>query len=483
MTTPTATGTITNITASGVLGEAVDWSTLYTNIWTPRQFALWASLPEDELALQEPNVIYEGGVWKLWYSQGYTSGNRHISYATSTDGLSFTRYASNPVVSGWTRAHVMKVGSTYYMYAIDVGGATGYGRLSSTDGITWAVDGTAIFGGTSGQWDADGIANTFVWVEDGIWYLLYESNQSGGIYKIGLATSPDGLAWTKYASNPVITNGAGSVSGPFVVKIGANYVCWAHVSPTGVLPTDITRYKSTDLHTWTRISPTGLTLPRVDADDGIGTAQGQSADVSTVTVNGVTYAYYTDTYNGGGAFAGIRVATANLPITIVSETNEGIATSYKRSYLFNGSFERAGTTFEKWLDNTGNGAIARVGAAGEFRPGTSGLYAVRVTGGASFNTSISQGMATADYPHNTPMVVQGWARGDGTNRGRVRVFAASDLVADWSSDTTRITNSTTWTYFEVPFTTPSSGNVVIYLYCPAVNGGVCYFDDLKLTVA
>src|SRR5260370_39560301 len=51
------------------------------------------------------SVLYENGVFKMWYHGGaqwiggvYTARER-IGYATSPDGITWTKYSSNPILS------------------------------------------------------------------------------------------------------------------------------------------------------------------------------------------------------------------------------------------------------------------------------------------------------------------------------------------------------------------------------------------------
>ncbi len=455
-----------------------------SRIWTPQGYALEASTTADQLAVQEPSVIYEGGTFYLWYSYGYTHSNRHIGLATGTDGINFTRYASNPVVTGYTRAFVFKNGAQFVMYALDEAGGTGHHKFTSSDGITWTNAGAITMTGASQSFESSGMANICVWVEDTTWHMMYEA-YNGSVYSIGHATSSNsGMTFAGDAANPVMTYGSGSISGPFVQKIGSKYVCWVHVAASGVLPTDICRYQSTDLANWTR-NPPGLTIPRADADDGglVATTAGQTADLHLCEVNGVTYAYYTDCWNGGLATAGIRVAKAQLPIASIAKSKEGLSGSYQGSYLYNCGFERVGAggadIFEKWTETASDGTIARSNTAGEFHSGTSGLYGLKLTAGAGKNTQIKQDFSVGTFPGNTLMTITGWAKGDGTNRGRVRFFSGSDVIADWGTSTT-ITNTTTWTQFAIQFTSPANGGGSLYLYCPNAVGGIAYFDDVRL---
>jgi hypothetical protein len=454
------------------------------NVWTPQGIVLDAALAAEEGVLQEPSVIYEGNaqilsgnVFKMWYSYGSTA--RLMGYAESLDGIAWTKYSSNPIVTNGTRAHVFKDGATYYMYVILNPG--GLSKLSSSDGVTWATDATGVMGGDGGQWDADGIANIHVWIEGAVWYMLYESNASGGVYSIGLATSPNGETWTKSLSNPVLTNGVGSVSHPWFYKSNSIYYTWTHVATSGALPTDIAKYYSADLISWTR-SPAGLVYSRLDRNEGVGTSAGQVADVSLVEVGGTTYMYHTAYTDGSTASGKIKLATAPYTVAQLALSDQGAISTYKPLLIFNEGFERLGTggadIFESWIEDTGTGgAIARTTTATEFRSGTSGIAAVKITAGSGINTNVRQSVPAANFVSGEQYIYSGWARGDGTNAPRIRVFDGVDLIA---GSFQALPVSTTWQQFTCTITYPGSGNVSFYCYCPATNGGVAYFDDVSV---
>jgi hypothetical protein len=129
--------------------------------------------------------------------------------------------------------------------------------------------------------------------------MLYDGHgDSVGGWGTGYATSPDGVTWTKYASNPVLQAGAsGVIGGTTIQKVGSTYWLWVIYFPTYVLPTDIRRYYSTDLINWTA-SPSGFaTLPRLMAIDGPDEVNGQTADPWILEVNGETYLWYASTWD------------------------------------------------------------------------------------------------------------------------------------------------------------------------------------------
>lgn len=92
---------------------------------------------------------------------------------------------------------------------------------TSTDFVNWTDRGDILDAGPSGAWDDLDVSSPVVWVEGSTWKMLYEGRKSGGQQgAVGLATSSDGLTWTKHGANPVFD---------------ADDVSWA----TAIVPDDI----------------------------------------------------------------------------------------------------------------------------------------------------------------------------------------------------------------------------------------------------
>ncbi len=86
--------------------------------------------------------------------------------------------------------------------------------------------------GVPGSWDEAGVLLPAV-VEDGGGYRMYYAGTQTGDYEIGLATSPDGIAWTRAPENPIVpaTGEAGSwkrwsTNAPAVVLDGGSTRMW-----------------------------------------------------------------------------------------------------------------------------------------------------------------------------------------------------------------------------------------------------------------
>lgn len=121
----------------------------------------------DRDGVMEPFVLQEGSTWKMWYTgqrgAGATAGpnaTNEIGYATSTDGLTWTRQnGGNPVVANggggsadeyWAaKAWVLPnaAGGGFVMWYTGLGASGTWPsvlRATSADGVTWTKTGVVL---------------------------------------------------------------------------------------------------------------------------------------------------------------------------------------------------------------------------------------------------------------------------------------------------------------------------------------------------
>jgi hypothetical protein len=228
--------------SAAALGET-GWEKWVSNPILP----LGSSGAWDEIAAGEVCVIKDGTTYKMWYSGANAAGLFRIGYAESTDGISWNKHTGNPVlavggVGTWDEAGVaspvvIKVGSTYKMWYTgkDASEILRIGYAESTDGITWtkSTSNPVLDKGTG--WEALGVGSPAV-ILDGGTYKMWYSGKSGsgplGDLKIGYATSSNGINWERYSGNPVLGPGpTGSwadrgVGVASVIKDGSTYKMW-----------------------------------------------------------------------------------------------------------------------------------------------------------------------------------------------------------------------------------------------------------------
>jgi hypothetical protein len=144
----------------------------------------------------------------------------------------------------------------------------------SDDGVIWRDVHDAVLQGTPGTFDGNGVETVAVVKTDGDYTLLYtgdEPPEGSNRFAIGLATSPDGIAFTKPSTAPALppvqswelpfcdddacTNMVGGTLEPSLVRdAGGTYHLWyAALGAIGVIPSfRIGHASSRDARTWTR---------------------------------------------------------------------------------------------------------------------------------------------------------------------------------------------------------------------------------------
>ena len=197
---------------------------------------------EDEQVLPGA-VVFNGTTYRMWYF-GYDGTFYRSGYATSPDGFTWTKSGANPVMDlgsagAWddTWAGITSVisdGDTLHAWYLGNDGSTQQtGYATSTDGVTWdKYAGNPVIGpGVSGSWDDAFISGETVLFDGSTYEMWYEGND-GNTSRIGYATSTDRINWTKSEENPVLNIGpsgswdAQDIFIPSMFFDGVSYHMW-----------------------------------------------------------------------------------------------------------------------------------------------------------------------------------------------------------------------------------------------------------------
>jgi predicted GH43/DUF377 family glycosyl hydrolase len=180
--------------------------------------------------LEEKDTIY------LFYTAYSKTGSRALGLATSTDGYHFIKYKGNPILEGdktgydafgVAQAQVLKSDSGWVLYfngreiaGFSSGPSIGRATAQALTGPWKKSNNPVLTSGRRGEWDSGFIyLGSVLKMDDGSYVMYY----SGGPdvltetkFYIGLATSKDGITWTKY-NNPVTTQHPFAESDPVMM--------------------------------------------------------------------------------------------------------------------------------------------------------------------------------------------------------------------------------------------------------------------------
>lgn len=155
----------------------------------------------------EPSVLMEDGLWKVWYAafgiEPGDTGYARIGYATSTDGLAWTKYPT-PVfkagtkpfeVNGVSHTDVIRdpSGKGYHLFYAGIGNdnVLRIGHAFSEDGIHWERNpNNPVVAGTAGAWDSKMAAGPSALFVNGALRLYYMGSTAADFTaprKFGLA--------------------------------------------------------------------------------------------------------------------------------------------------------------------------------------------------------------------------------------------------------------------------------------------------------
>lgn len=235
--------------------------------------------------LVAPFVVWDEGTFYMFYA-----ANGGGCLASSDDGLIFAKFAGNPIITasgvgfdslGAGGGPVLKAGQQWVMYygarqypGYGPGESTGMATADNLEGPWEQSFEPVLTIGSPGEWDMGLVYTTSVLPLDTGGFILfyYGATEFNGFWIMGMATSPDGITWTKYndpnttqppyaESDPILpAGGPGSfdewgVTGAGVLRMGGYYhMYYSSLGPDPSLGyrSDIGYAYSEDGITWTK---------------------------------------------------------------------------------------------------------------------------------------------------------------------------------------------------------------------------------------
>ena len=205
----------------------------------------------DDAVVWNPAVIKDGDTLRMWYT-GYNEAVNspwtipQIGYAWSLNGINWNKYSGNPVVQAdylWESLKlyscaVIKEADTFKMWygaaywssptSYVVSPAKKIGYAWSFNGIDWIKHPEPVMEvGAPSEWNDDFIVPYTVIKEADEYKMWYWAGRYGfpfeeSLPQTGLATSPDGIQWTKY-DDPATVNAPYAHSDP-VLPVGNTFL-------------------------------------------------------------------------------------------------------------------------------------------------------------------------------------------------------------------------------------------------------------------
>ncbi|MFP4394782.1 MAG: right-handed parallel beta-helix repeat-containing protein, partial [Anaerolineales bacterium] len=181
-----------------------------------------------------PFVLKDGATFKLWYAgegaiyYGESSDGITWDVDTSAPVLEATEGAWD--ASGLSAPFVLQLGADDYRMWYQAEDKSGIGYATSTDGITWTKHPTPVLAPETGEsWDMDGVGDPALWFDGGAYHMWYVNASN---WLMGYATSTNGIDWNKYGDNPVFFTGVSgewddvNVAAPRVLFDQGEYQMW-----------------------------------------------------------------------------------------------------------------------------------------------------------------------------------------------------------------------------------------------------------------
>jgi predicted GH43/DUF377 family glycosyl hydrolase len=208
---PTATTEIQALPSA--TPESKNFFTLYSN--TPI-VPKGASGTWDDRFTDPGAVIYYDGIFHMFRNgfRGFPATSQ-VGYVTSPDGYTWTKQGDDPVfetkdvtyakVAMYASSALVEDDGTWVIYfytwdSLAFPGASVIGRATaSVPTGPWAADAEPVLlPGIAGEWDEQQVLAPHVIKSDDGYIMYYSGTNKGGKQQIGMATSMDGIRWTKY---------------------------------------------------------------------------------------------------------------------------------------------------------------------------------------------------------------------------------------------------------------------------------------------
>lgn len=165
----------------------------------------------DSVDVLNPSVVrFHGALWNFY--SGF-DGRTWRTGAAIEEGGTWRKLGVVLSPEGWEGSYIAANGSALVagdeiLYWYEAGEPKRIGMARSRDGRTWHKHGRVVMEtGPNGSFDERAVADPYVIRAGGSYYMFYLGQDRARRQRLGVARSPDGVAWQKFRSNPVLDMG------------------------------------------------------------------------------------------------------------------------------------------------------------------------------------------------------------------------------------------------------------------------------------
>lgn len=285
------------------------WPTMLTNISTAlSQSQAWETVGIAPHYFSVANFSTQSMTYSAWYGlYGAETTNAACGLASSNDLTTWTKYASNPVITNCRWPSVINESGNLtmaftYNYMNSTPGSSEIHYATSTDGITWTTQGTLVPAAT-GFYNQN--PNLYLNPNDGNYYLYYFHGDGGTTNEIHVrsASTVAGLA---SASDSVVASSSSTLAAPNIYYYNGYYYLSVEIFPSSIWKTQVYRSSS---------PASGFTL--LSGNPVAGNAQDQQACATQFTFGSNLYVWYCDKTTSTGTWTIVnRVIPLTQPLLV-----------------------------------------------------------------------------------------------------------------------------------------------------------------------
>jgi predicted GH43/DUF377 family glycosyl hydrolase len=203
----------------------------------------------DNQHILDPGVIAKGDSLFVYYTGKSLrkEPNHSVCLAISTDGTTFTKYPSNPIIEGGIAPEVVYHNKLFYLF-YQRQNEKGYWEVfvsKGTNGIDFDTSKEQLVFGPShipGTIDYFSVTTIRIFKEANYFYMTYGACTKYIDYpeSIGLARSTDLMNWQRHAYNPIFERGdagtwdEGALWFPTIRNIQGKYLMWYEGAGSGL---------------------------------------------------------------------------------------------------------------------------------------------------------------------------------------------------------------------------------------------------------